>query len=293
MSTATLADGSKIELPTLMVGLMGHPGSGKSHFFASFPKPMLVLATDPLTKMMPYFERGEVDSTVHKGAQGQIVRLVKSRTSGGAIIQIEGFYDTQPTMPCAMQAFMQRIDAVTQEVQNRQWATVVLDSWSGLQDIAVLRRQYGPFAENNKDGRAAYAVAKDDVKQILVNRLVHLNCNVCISFHISEKVLEDGGTILYNVKAIGDLASTIGQNIAERYRSESTADGITRRLFTRPDGRFNLCTLIDAPNPCENTYQAVLKNWIAKRAAMVAAAAQSPSSVTEEFRAQEKKEQSV
>ena len=167
-----------------------------------------------------------------------------------------------------------RIEQVVNEVNEGKWATVVLDSWSGFEDIALNRRRKGPLAIKNSDGRAPYAVAKDDTKEILITRLVHLKCNVGITFHISEKVLDDGGTVLYNVKCIGDMPSTIGQNIAERYRAEATADGTTRRLFTRPDGRFNLTTLIGAVSPCDNNYSALFSEYIKAKTAAIPVAVQ-------------------
>jgi hypothetical protein len=113
----------------------------------------------------------------------------------------------------------------------------------------------------------AHGAAKDDLKQIVVARLIPLKCNVGIVFHTTETMKEDSGLSFFGIKAIGTLATELAALLPERYRSVSEADGTTRRLYTRPDGRFDLCTLIDAPSPCANDYKALWTNWIAKRAA--------------------------
>jgi hypothetical protein len=71
--------------------------------------------------------------------------------------------------------------------------------------------------------------------------------------------------MFYGIKAIGDLSTGLASVLPERYRSESLPDGVTRKLYTRPDGRYDLCTLIDAPNPCDNEFTALFGNWIAKK----------------------------
>lgn len=261
----TLADGRVLDLPFIHVGIMGEPGSGKTHFAASFPTPMLVIATDPMTKMQPYFDRGVLDPVEYAGPFNQEIRLVKD-SAGNVTRQIEGFYDYDVMMlTSAMTGIGNRTASVVQEVREGKWATVVLDSWSGFEDAASYRRLAGPLKCTNTDGRAHRNMAKEDCKQIFLMQLIRLKCNVVMTFHTTKFAQDQGGETQYNMKCIGDFASTVGQNLAERYHSVAQPDGTTRVLYTRPDGRFKLATLIDAPSPSENTFGALWSNYIAKK----------------------------
>lgn len=275
-TTVTLKDGRTFTLPFLHFGVMGKPGSGKSHLLASMPKPLLIIATDPMTKMQPYFDQGVLDPVEHTGALGQEIRLVKD-ADGKTLIQVEGFYDNDPLNPLAMTNICARMAQVQGEVKNGLWASLGFDSWSGFEDVARYRRLAGPMKINNPDGRAHHNIAKEDCKGIFNMQLVHLKCNVGITFHITEKMLEGGGQMLYNMKCIGDFASTVGQNLAERYRAEAMPDGVTRQLYTRPDGRFELATLIGAPSPCENNFNALWGPWLAKKMTEPMAETATPS----------------
>ena len=130
--------------------------------------------------------------------------------------------------------------------------------------------------QGNNDGRAVYAAAKDDSLQVVLMRLITLEnygVFVAVALHTSEKMEESEGRMLYNIKAIGDAPSTLGRVITERYRTEACADGVTRQMVTRPDGRFKLTTTISAPSPCKNDFGAIWSEWInaevSKRAAAI------------------------
>jgi len=270
----TLKDGLALDLPYIQVGVMGEPGSGKSRFAATFPtgtaegKAMLVIATDPLSKMQPYFDRGHYDGSIQSGAFGQDICLVRN-DEGKVIIQVEGFYDVDATMVnSAMTNMVNRITAsVTQEAREGKWATIVLDSWSGFEDAASYRRLHGPLKCNNPDGRAHRAIAKEDCKSIFLHSLVNGTrgrCNLVFTYHTTKFAQEQGGEVQYTMQCIGDFATTVGRNLAERYHSVSLPDGVTRQLYTKPDGRFKLATLIDAPSPCDNTFGALWGPYIEK-----------------------------
>jgi hypothetical protein len=265
MQTVRIPDGRTFELPWLHFGVMGEPGSGKSELCSTLPKPLKVIATDPITKMQPYFDKGILDPVATTGPFGQVIRLVRHRETGEVIIEVEGFYDTDPTMTsAAMTGVTGRMSVLVQEVKAGKWKSVALDSWSGLEDCASDRRRMGPMKCANPDGRAHRNEAKDDCKQIFRMQLIHLPCNVGITFHTTKFQMDQGGETLYNMKCIGDFATTVGQNLAERYHSVAQPDGITRVLYTKPDGRFKLATLIDAPSPCANNFAALVDPMLRK-----------------------------
>lgn len=277
----TLADGRELVLPRLKFGVMGRPGSGKSQLIASMEKPLLGLCADPEEKLVPYLDRcGDVTRSV--GQYGQTVLVGTSPTSGKPILQLECFYDLERENPQAFTALLARAEQIRGEVIAGMWASIGLDSWSQFETYALWRRKFGPFAIKDFDafGRGN-AAAADDLKMLVMARLMPLPCNLGISFHTTEKAKEEGGESVFGIKACTKaLPTDLASLLPERYRSVSLPDGVTRQLYTKPDGRFDLCTLIDAPNPCPNDYKALFSNWIAKRAAM--GAAPTASSTTAE-----------
>lgn len=267
----------ELDLPRIKFGVMGRPGSGKSELLASMPKPLFVYATDPEEKLMPYFDRcGRIERGV--GQFGQPVLIGFSPTTDKPIMQVELFYDLEPSSPSAVTQLLARAQQVRGEVDAGMWASVALDSWSQLETFAVWRRTWGTMAAKDADAHGRnYGAAKDDLKPFFWSWLIPLKCNLGIAFHTTEKLREESGVSSYGIKAIGDLPSGLASVLPERYRSESQADGSTRKLYTKPDGRYDLCTLIDAPNPCDNHYPALFTNWINKRVAMAAAAKPAPA----------------
>lgn len=251
---------------------MGAPSSGKSHLLASMEKPLLVMATDPIDKMQPYFDRGELDPEVHTGQFGQPIRIVKSAATGNAIIQIESFYDLDPQSPTGMESFISRSFQLRSEVAAKRWASIAIDSWTNLEFIARLRRTIGPMAVKgaDRDNRLPYNPAKDDIQRTFNTQYVHLPCNVGVSLHTTEKRNEEGAVVYRGIKCIGELKNDLPGVLGERYLA-TNVDGTTRRLDTK-NVAYNCCTLIDAPNPCANDFAALYTNWIAKRVAASAAA---------------------
>jgi hypothetical protein len=269
---ATLADGTELTLPTLHFGVMGLPSSGKSHLIASMEKPLLVLSSDPFDKQQPYLDRGDADPQVYTGQFGQPTRIVKSATTGNAIIQIEGYYDTDPDNPTAMSALLARGEQLRSEVIAGRWKSIALDSWTNIEWIARQRRSAKPFLVTDAHGKR-YGAAKDDLQTFFNARFVHLPCHVGVALHTTEKRDDDGVVTYRGIKAIGELKTDLPGSLGERYLAVNV-DGTQRRLDTR-NVAYNCCTLIDAPNPCVNEFTALYSNWLKreteKRAASTAA----------------------
>lgn len=265
-----LPDSRILTLPTVHFGVMGVHHGGKSKLCASMEKPLLVLAADPFSKMQAYFDEGVVDDEVYVGQFQQPVRIVRSVTTGKAIVQVECFLDSKPTIPWGYQALLSRLDQVADEVRAGLWKSVALDSWSQVEFIAKLRRTTGPFSSGVDSIMAA---VKDDCEQLIKARIATLLCNVGVTMHINTKLIDaGGGTMLYEPIATGTLKSGIGSVLGEMYRAVATPDinapgGVKYSLQTIPDGRFDCGTNIGAPNGCPNNFQALFTNWIAKRAA--------------------------
>lgn len=272
---ATLANGDELLLPQIHAGVMGPPNSGKTHFAASAEKPMIVLAADPVSKMGAYFDRGVLDPKVYSGQYGQPIRLVRSlKNPDAVIIQIEGFYDEDAGNPNAMSAFLARLPQVAEEAKAGRWRSVVIDSWSQLEWIARARRTEGAFATSD----SPFLAAMNDLEAILNSRLMNLQCNLIIVFHIETKVVKDrkgnivhdakadmgGGVQTYTVQAIGQRLKNVGNVLGEFYRAVAPTDGSDKYyLQTRQSPDFSVCcSRIKAPDPCANDFRALFGPWI-------------------------------
>jgi hypothetical protein len=270
-SKYTLKNAVEFTLPLVQFGVMGIHHHGKSRLIASMEYPLLVLGADPMAKFQTYFDMGIVDDKVYIGKYNQPVRIVRD-VSGKPIIQVECFLDNNPAIPWGFTALQSRLDDAGVEVRAGMWKSLGLDSWSQLEFIAKLRRSIGAFKVENPS-----AVLKDDCEQLLKSRLCTLPCNIGVSLHINSKLIDaGGGAMLYEPVATGTLKSGIGSVLTEMYRAVAVPDatlpgGVKYTLQTIPDGRFDCGTVIGAPNGCENDFKALFRNWIAKRAAMVAA----------------------
>lgn len=270
-------EGRTFTLPWLHCMVIGMPNCGKTHFAASAETPMIVLAPDPFSKMMPYVDRGVLDPVIYTGPQGQPTRLVRNPTTGNALIQIESYYDEDDTLPVAGHQFATRIPQIVAEVKQGRWKTVVIDSWSQLEWIMRLRRTNGPFAEA---GTSPYLSAMDDLTSIVNARLMNLPSNLIITFHIETKTVKDrkgqivkdsksdmgGGVQSYNIAAIGGLKN-IGRVLGECYLGCAPTDGTDNyTLQTKRDVDFmTLCSRINAPNPCKNEWKELFANWLTKQ----------------------------
>jgi len=270
----TLADGRVLTLPTVSVGLIGEAGSGKSHFISGMEKPLRVIATDPMCKMQPYFDRGVLDPKTYTGALGQPVRLVRSRTSNGVIIQLEGYYDENPKNPQAMNMLFERLPQLREEAKAGHFKTLGIDSWSQLEYIAKQRRTYGPMAAKSKVWEAI-----DDLEQVLKSYLINLPCSLAIAMHIEERNTKDGTTSMFRPKALGSLRQDAPGMLGEMYRAVAGANGtgIVRTLQTQPGDGYHCATRIDAPNGCAAEYTAIFANWLKKQAEMEAASSPNPA----------------
>jgi len=260
----------------IQVVAMGESGSGKSEFFAGFPKPLLFLSTDPVGKAAPYWRRG-IPGEWLEGAEGQRVRQVMSRKDPTRlIIQGEFFLEPEPTQPVAFNSLLARWQSLREEVYAGHWRTVVLETFTSMELAARYRREFGRMGDPEKSNIFATSDA-----EMMLTRLGGLPCNVCVACHIDSKpasmnpdrVMTDkkgnkfmaGGQLVATPQAPGRLQKGIAANFAsELYRlyTATAEDGtIARFLQTENDGRFACATRIGAPNGCEASYNNLWSNW--------------------------------
>lgn len=253
--------------PAIHVVAFGQPGTEKSTLFAAFPKPMLVLATDPFGKEAPYLRRGIADANFTGGEFSQSVRVVRSRTTPEkALIQLEFFHEPDPDRPQAWLQLKDRMVSVRTEVFQGGWATVVLD---GVTLAEIYCRNYHQFHEHSplrttKEPRQIFGAATNDLERLLVMTFGALPCNVCISAHVDSDKDEIHGTFVHSPSLPGRLRTRqeVSAAYTEVYRSFYDKKTDQCWLQTKQDDRYHaMSTFLRAPNPCPPEYEALFANW--------------------------------
>lgn len=259
--------------PFIHVVDYGPPGSGKSTFAATFPKPMLVIAFDPLGKEGPYLRRGIVSPEM-EGEFGQpLVEVESKKTPGQTIIRVEYFHDTEVDVdgkykPIAYRQFLQRFPSLYDEIRAGQWKTVVVDTLTFMELSARKLSQYD-LDKTSKEPRRWFAAATDMLEEAVMCRLGGLRCNVVILAHVDSDKDEVAGRMVFNPAAPGRMRMRLGGGYPEVYVSKvsrSDKDGsMLYSLQTRSDARYNAASVfLEAPDPCEPEYTKLWVNYDAR-----------------------------
>ncbi len=187
--------------------------------------------------------------------------------AGQHACRMEHYIDTSPDFATALPLWKTRMQLLDADLPN--YATIVIDSFSFLQDLAVKwHRLHDPLtAAGFEDPRQWYNHAKEDIQQEMLNRLTWLRThNLVVIAHASEKTNEFGDDTVRTLDAIGKLAHRLGTAFGEVYHTRVTPvkdkDGLptsTSRysLQTDTDAQWGAMSLIGAPNGCDPTYEAL------------------------------------
>ena len=258
--------------PFIHVVDYGPPGSGKSTFAATFPKPMLVIAFDPLGKEGPYLRRGIVSPEM-EGEVGQPLVVVESKKNPGkTLVQVEFFHDTEVDAdgkyrPVAYRQFLQRFPDLYQEVRDQKWATIVIDTLTFMELSARKLSQYD-LDKTSREPRRWFAASTDMLEEAIMCRLGGLRTNVVILAHVDSDKDEVAGRMVFNPAAPGRLRLRLGGGYPEVYVSHVKRDekgGISYVLQTRADARYNASSVfLEAPDPCEPEYPKLWENFDAR-----------------------------
>lgn len=172
---------------------MGRPGGGKSTLAATFPKPMLVLSTDPPGKEKAYLDRGK--ATGYLKSDHCYYREVYSNSDDTKLIaRVEYWGEPNPFKPTAYPRFVTRTAYLEQEIEKLGYRTVILDTSTYFELSA---RSYSENGINSavKDGRQHYAFSTHACEQHIMQRWPNLLlCNSLVLCHIDDQKDEsDGG----------------------------------------------------------------------------------------------------
>jgi hypothetical protein len=259
--------------PPVFVVAYGDPGTEKSTLFASAPKPMLLLSADPWNKTAPYQRRGDLDPQVYEGAQGQPVRLVKSKRDPEAtLVQIELYLETDPDNPTAWLALKDRMASVRAEVFEGRWASLVLESVTLVEIVCRNYHRNHPLSplKNTREPRQIFGACTDDLERLLVMQLASLSsmCNVFVAAHVDTDKDEVAGKFVHTPSLPGRLRNRkqLASVCSEVYHSYAVHDSktgvVTNWLQTHTDERFHATSsFLRAPNPCKPDFEALWQNW--------------------------------
>lgn len=253
------------------------PGRMKSTFAASFPKPMLVLATDPAGKLAPYRRRGIATPTYppnpEKGIYVPTEYVLSLKQEDKIAIQIEHYRDRTMFMPdiksCWEELQDRMVDLYTEDDQ-RKWATIVLDSMSSLEYAVRCHYQFKemPVSKegNEMDQRQWYRKSAEGIEQICY-ALSWMNANVVVLAHVRAERDAVRDTILWTPEAPGVRNRRIPSVFGEIYtvhvdNDPGLPDDVSPFfLQTRPDGKYVATTQIQAPDDCTPHYASIWANY--------------------------------
>lgn len=251
--------------PNLQALIYGDPGVGKSHFAATWPKPMLVLFTDPRAKAMPYLRRGKI---TEKGVTDCVpFEAVASKKTGEPIIRVEYYHDTDikggNSVIYAYERLEDRMVSIYDEVNNGEWATIVLDSLSFMEYQIRKLHQYKLNPESNagktQDARQWYHSSSEAIEEFCYSRLAWLPTNVLVLAHVRDSKANIRGNTTWTPEAPGTKARKLPGAFGEVYVVHATGEG--RYLQTVNDTEFIATSQIDAPDGCDLHYNTLWDNW--------------------------------
>lgn len=242
------------------------PGTKKSTFAATFPKPMLVLAFDPFSKLEPYRRRGLPGPYALDGDTP--IEFVMSRVQeGSVIIQIEEYYDdnySDTSIPFAWERFQTRLPSIHQEVKAGIWGTVVLDSISTL-ELCVRKyeeKKNNPLSNqgNKQDARQWYGSSGNAIQEVCYNLGWLPNVNVVVLAHVRMNQDRIREMIYWSPEMPGTYNRKVPGLFSEIYHIhfDPGADSNNQHyLQTQNDGSYIAATQIPAPDGALPHYNAL------------------------------------
>jgi hypothetical protein len=234
----------------------GDPGSKKSTFAATYPKPMAVFFFDPIGKDGPYLRQGNPTELYQADGEDFLTRDVLD-ADGNLLIRLQYFGDINPKKPTGYKAFLRRMQDFYAEVP--QWATAVLDSVTFMELGARKNEQYN-LNPKTKDPRQWWAGSTDSIEEMLQGSFGAMPINVVVIAHIDEHKDEFNGQILRRPKAPGRLSKGLAAGYSEIYHAYVGHGEQGEKLWllqTSSDNTWICESQINAPDPSWGNYESL------------------------------------
>lgn len=248
-------------LYTPHIMIYGDAGTMKSTFAATAPKPQLVTLFDNLGKDLPYLRRGKPGPR-EVSEQGVPYREVYSRKDDSLLIRIEYFHDQNvknPKATYAYERYLERLDAMEQEMHDGRWASYVLDSCTYFQIAVFKYNQYkkNPTAKSGEqqDARQWYASVSMEAQELVNSRLAWLPIPVIMTAHLAHREDRVRGEMLYLPDAPGQTAHRLPAAFTEVWLAY-VDDAGEHWLQTRKSNKYMATTQVNCPNPMEPHWKA-------------------------------------
>ena len=252
--------------------IYGNSGTKKSFFAASMPKPMKVFCFDPFGKEAPYLAQG-IPGGLQNMPDGGIFQFVyaseEDKKAGTPLIEIEYFADMLPQLLATQKnpSAYERFEISLAEHVNQGWAgfeSIVLDSYSFYEESILRLNQYklNPTAKSGavQDGKQWYGAARRASACDVVSTLAWAPRHVCVIAHVDRSRVDLHDKQALGIDAAGQGSGAIPRAFAEcyyAYREKNTTGKAQVRLMTDGDGTYIGHSHIQAPNPCEPTWNAI------------------------------------
>lgn len=232
----------------------GDPGSRKSTFAATFPKPMQVFFFDPIGKETPYLRQGN-PTDIYINPKYNIYARDVLDDAGELLIRIEYFSDVDVKNPSAFPAFLRRMQDFYNELTY--WQTAVVDSVTFMELCSRKYQQY-KLNKTSKDPRQWWAGSTDAIEEMLQGSFGAMPINVVVVCHVDEDKDDFNGMIVRKPKAPGRLSKGLAAGYSEVYHAYVYKDSEGNRQYalqTQPDAMWIAETQIDAPDPSWGDYE--------------------------------------
>lgn len=216
---------TSITLKNLSILLIGDPGSGKSHFIAGMPKPLLVLNFD-----------GKAAVTY-------------SRAEGASEIDIINFSVQDPEASLDLECTIDEL-----AIDLKGYTTIAIDSLTTYGAAEMARAVYtnktagagGKRMGNVVPTQSDYLLQMVKI-ELMLQKLLELQCHIAIASHESTIVDKNGGFIgtVAHVSGKNTLAKHLPAKFSEAYHTEQYENPDTkstaRRIRTSGNETYSWC----------------------------------------------------
>lgn len=207
---------SELSIEHLGILLIGDPGSGKSQFIGTMPKPLLVFNFDGKAGAQTYRRAKNADQ-----------------------IELMNLFDDndQPTSVLDLEDTINKLIMTSKRDVAFPWASIALDSLTSYGDAEMKRAVYSNALSGTGGKRVGgivpvqldYLLQMTRIKFIL-GKLLSLPCNIAVAAHEAILVDKNGGVlgVVAQVSGKNTMAKNLPSMFGEAYHTEQVHDPVTK-----------------------------------------------------------------